>query len=168
MNTRGQSAGNSEELAWLAGFVDGEGCININRRNMKKRPGSDVRTLMLQPSFQVGNTNVDTMEYIYKLLHDLGVGAWMRQTKVAKPKKWKPLLTIQVVGQKRVKKLLEVLSPFLRTKRPQAENVLKFIESREAKPQGAAYSDQELQCADESSRLNKRGPSQADTLGTGR
>ena len=114
------------DLHWLAGFIDGEGSIHFKRMG-----GTRLRKMNLDyygTNIRICNTHEETLETVIAILKANGL-AFHVSHRHAYPN-CKPAWDITVSGLKRCKRWLEVLSPYLRTKKEQAEWMLEFIESR--------------------------------------
>lgn len=115
-------------LAWLAGFVNGDGCINVSRR---RRSGGRVN---YKPHIMFSNSDPELLEAISEILKTSGVGhyvTWKKNSGTFKTKNPLPVGNITVHGFLRCKKLLELLTPHLRgSKRKQAELAGEWISYR--------------------------------------
>lgn len=102
-----------KEIIWLAGFIDGEGYIGVVKKGTR-----------YQSQVRIATTHKETMEYVAKLL-EVPCG-------VHKPSKgngkWKSCYRA-VVYDKRAEELCKELLPYLRTKKAQAKNLIKFRET---------------------------------------
>ena len=136
------------EVAWLAGFWDGEGSIGIKVQNGL---GSRLR-LNFAPYAQLVNTHVGSLNRADAILTALGVGhhiSWPKRrefpTHGGPTRQYKPLWRLLVSGLRRCKPLLVALYPFLTVKQKDAEDVLGYIYSREGNYyKHAPYTDQEM------------------------
>jgi len=119
------------KLAWLAGFVDGDGSIGIYRDHKHK----------LLPRLCIGTTSQATYEYLGELLNGLGlsVSKTYRKAKGKAPAYY----SVSAVGSTRIKPFLTALLPYLITKRQEAQLTSKFIESRQLNKH-RPYSNTEL------------------------
>jgi hypothetical protein len=146
-----QSAGKIS-LQWLAGFVDGEGCIRVQSRKVKHGKKWYV------PEISVSNTDLKTMEEISLFLKEKNIGHHLENQSLKRTTEcgYKPQYRLMIAGLKRGKKFLEILSPHLVTKRQQAEVLKEFIEYRLSVPQNTPYSEKEDLWAKELSDLKKR------------
>lgn len=141
------------DLAWLAGFIDGEGSFGFQQiASPRIRPGERDRSHKrpyFNPRITVGNTDWPTLEYVqgicraYELPHHVSErhNRGLRLNGIEKPPFWQ----IRSEGVRRCQKWLFFLMPYLRTKRDQAHVMLEFCESRlgmegHQKP----YTDREL------------------------
>lgn len=149
-STWSQSAGNV--VSWLAGFMDGEGCVCFNK-TVKKGDSYN-------PTISIVNTHWPTIERVTNILSALGIPFWISSPKARLKSYWKQDWAVVIRGFKRVKPFLEIITPHLYTKREQAEKVLQFINLRLSKPNHAPYGAEELEIIQAVSRLNHRGPSE--------
>lgn len=108
----------TDKIAWLAGFFDGEGSIELAMKISKKHPEVQLRC-------ELANTNFYTIDYTVGLLNMLGV-----TTKVYIRNKnhltRKPAKRIMISGYSNVIKFVGILYPYLVTKKPQANLILKY------------------------------------------
>lgn len=95
------------ELAWLAGLVDGEGCITFS-------PHQRGRKWVLK--FHVSNTHMPTVRRAWKILGRQGYLGRRDHN----GKGWKPLFVLEL-SEKKAEYALTVLMPYLVTKKEQAE-----------------------------------------------
>jgi hypothetical protein len=101
----------STEAAYVAGFVDGEGCISAGcRRNC------------IEGGISVGSTNRDVLLYLRSVTGVGCVGSIGRKRK----KNHRPVYTWDV-SVASVKSLLIQLIPFLQVKRRQAELMIELF-----------------------------------------
>lgn len=148
-DTRSQSAGNA--ISWLAGFVDGEGSIGFDKVSSKR----DFH----YPTITITNCHLLTMERIINILSDYGIRFWVT-TPNHRNSKWKPYKVVVIRGLRRVKPFLELLLPYLYTKREQAQLVLDFANYRLSLPAKTPYGDKEKDMIAKIRNLNHRGPSE--------
>ena len=52
---------NELQISWIAGFVDGEGCLTISKQARKDRPSESWR-----PMVTIANTNKDSLNILKK------------------------------------------------------------------------------------------------------
>lgn len=117
-----------EDLAWLGGLIDGEGCIYITKR---------VRTqsnFSLLPGVLISNTDPFIIEEVSRILHLAGIGHWVGWSNPSNRKNGRPskrmMGNIKCGGFKRTRHALEVLIPYIRAKKDQAILVEEFCERR--------------------------------------
>lgn len=103
---------NKTTLAYLAGFFDGEGSINITTR--KRKHFSTEHTLTIA----IGQKDGKTIDWIIDNL-----GGNVSIVKRDGSYFW-------YCSNRRAYEILKVITPFLKYKRPQAELALKFYDER--------------------------------------
>jgi len=111
------------DIAYLAGIIDGEGCIYAGFRNVAESNNLTVRVT-------VYNTHPFIIRRVTEILLALQVPFYVSNP--GGPKVSKPGVTVVVGGKGRVAKLLEIVIPYLTAKRRRAELVLELIKYREA------------------------------------
>ena len=107
------------ELAYIAGFVDGEGCISVYRRS---------NGITYVPSLSISNTNLEVLQYINGLLG--GVGYFI-EMKSHNPK-WKTAWKLRF-DSKKCGEVLKPLLPYVRVKHQQMEMALILIDFQSGK-----------------------------------
>lgn len=108
------------DLAWLAGIIDGEGCIWICRHYVKTRG-----YLRFIPFVQITNTNFQIIEKSKKILDALGISYYNQSFKYSGEKeKW----DIKIGKRDQVKKILESLLPHLVGKKDQGVVMLDYLQ----------------------------------------
>lgn len=129
-----------EQAAWLAGFIDGEGCIRITRR------GNSYALLLF-----VANTHTASLERIKEIT---GVGNILRRRMQSPRHKevggW-------VVSAEGAETVLRQTIAFMVTKQPQALLAITF-QSRLRTPAFKADREWQLLAHMESKEFNRRGP----------
>ena len=108
------SADKIKNLAYIAGFIDGEGCIGLSSR----RKGSKRHYIYLR----VANTNRKVLDYMKKYFQ---VGSIQVANTTWKRPNNKVAYYYQVVCRKAVT-ILKLLIPFLKLKQKQAKLAIKF------------------------------------------
>ena len=111
------------DLAWAAGFIDGEGCIAVCRQLPTKGRESPSHRLEVN----VANTDHDT---ILRLKRIFGVGAVHGRKRGNYLKVW----NFCVTGSD-AKKVLDLVTPYLFTKRKEAQLAEDFYELLECTKQ---------------------------------
>jgi len=129
---------NSSELAYIAGIVDGEGCIT--------RAGKHLRT-------SICNTDRRLIDRLKELLGE-GVTSYLKRERSEKHKTGHVLVIGRAADNKR---LLELLLPFLIVKREQANLAIKFYESRFERGQSNVLNREEIDIQERIIELNRRG-----------
>lgn len=105
------------ELAYLAGLIDGEGSIYIQSR---KRPDA----IDYFPRFQIVNTDKKMIDWVYKTFG----GNMFSKSRAKHNPKWK-LQWEWFTTRKLMDQLMPLLLPYLITKKPHVEIMLKFRET---------------------------------------
>jgi len=144
MNEIRQSAG--KNLAWLCGFINGDGSITLS----KQRMGNN--RIIYTPILSITNTDHKLIEESAKVLKEIEVGHYFttRKTKNGIAKQ------LVVKGFKRMKRLLPFIIQYLKgSKLEQAELLLEWIESREKTGNNNTYTEYELALHKEIINLKK-------------
>lgn len=127
------------EIAWLAGFFDGEGCFDYQRGYTK-----GLTETRWRPRVRVSNTHAPTLSVVDSLIQKMGGGHHIMWRHPSNPK-YHPSWSVEIAGYKRVKRFLVQLSPWLQTKRKDAEVLLDFINSREESHPKDPYTPHEVE-----------------------
>lgn len=109
------------EKAYIAGLIDGEGCITITRRKKRKNP----KFSYYQPLLNISNTDKRIIDYAQNLIHGMIIKRIPGKPGDRRRKKWKLVYHLILTGEKLKQTLKEIL-PYLRAKRKQAEIALEF------------------------------------------
>ena len=126
----------STDIAWLAGFFDGEGCISFNSHLVSGRGRRWVLKLVL------ANTHWPSVKRAAAMFPGLGCV----HARMYRGKKWKPLL-LWSVSSVQAELVLSALMPYLVAKRDEAELALEAValrrshRRRQANGQIAGFSD---------------------------
>ena len=137
--------GSEEDLIYLAGFFDGEGCVSITKSKNRKTG------FIYAPRISIVNTNKSIMVWINSLING---GVQKRYSKGNNKTK----LEWQLTRLKDILKFTQLFKPYVKVKKRQLEVMEKFIKIRLSKPFGHhSYSIQEEQLYLELKELNKRG-----------
>lgn len=107
------------DLAYIAGFVDGEGTITIQA---VKRPDR-CRTISHRPVLSIHNTCIDVLEWIKMIF---GVGRIHRCSQRIENRK---IVYKYAITCSNAINVARMLLPYLRVKRMQAEILIKFSET---------------------------------------
>jgi hypothetical protein len=130
---------------WLAGFIDGEGCIGVHRRKGNCPTG---------PTLTISNTNGRLLKEIKS---NLGFGNFRKRFK--KNPKHKNSHTLGVVGIN-CQLILKKIFPYLRGKKKQAELVLRMtLNSKEHQTRRLPENEKRLRrmISKKLLKLNKKG-----------
>lgn len=107
------------DLAWLAGFIDGEGTLSIYEA---KSPYPHVRAYL-----SVGNTHQKTMRRVQRIVSTM-IGREARLRSVTDNRGHRPLSRLDVHALRDLLPICIALSPYLVTKQAQVRLMMKFIE----------------------------------------
>jgi len=104
------------DLAWLAGLVDGEGCIALYRDTQRSR---------LRAAVVIANTDARIIAKISKILYEANI---KYHYTLRKRKNF--CLSITTIGFRSCKKLLEMVLPYLVGKKEQAKLMVEYLDYR--------------------------------------
>ena len=105
---------NKEILAYIAGFVDGDGCIGFSQRSNKNR---------YYPYLRIANTDMRILKFIKKFF---GFGSiQIANTTYRSSPNCKVCYYYQTTNQKATK-IITAIEPYLLLKKKQANLVIKF------------------------------------------
>jgi intein/homing endonuclease len=143
-NTGRQSAGKT--LAWLAGFLEGDGSFTLSKWNRKNGK------FIISPKVSCTNTDHTLIEEIHKVLKQFKIGHYISSKNTING----TAKTINIKGFKRVAKFLPIIIPYLRGKKKiQAQLMLIWIFSRKLTGNNNTYTENELKIYEEVSKLKK-------------
>lgn len=122
---------NKFDLAYLAGFIDGEGCFSITSEWSK-----EVKTHKLKRArIFLGCTNFDAMDWISLKLTNLGI----RHVHCYSKNSWKNrefcknIHSIQICHLKSILKFTNLILPYLKVKHSHAELMIEYCKLRLSK-----------------------------------
>lgn len=110
------------DAAYFAGFVDGEGCITIDRQ--KRTNAHHKQPFYYVPRMSVTNRHKPTLDYLYILSGE--VGSYRTRCLSVRNPKWADCYWLGWTGRG-IEKFLPKILPYLKIKRKQAELVLEMI-----------------------------------------
>lgn len=143
------------DLAWLAGFIDGEGSIGISKEWNYGRPTLKCN---YRPSLSITNSNRESLERAQEIV---GNGAIITHKKRNRENpRYKPSYHYTLRNPRLLVDILLELTPFLVIKKIQAILVADFCDSRNGNPgrgRYKSYMTTELETHRLLSVLNKRG-----------
>jgi hypothetical protein len=150
------------DCAWLAGFVDGEGCISLRAHWNGRR----ARKKYIVSVFEICNTQSELIYRCDEIARKLGVNMRIKEYHPKSTKK-RPVWSISTYRLVKVKKLLQELLPYLVGKKQRATYTLRFINSRLGRCKEGhnqhkkiLYSEEEIFLAGKVQELNRRGSSE--------
>jgi len=103
------------DKAYIAGLVDGEGCITIAKRKNGNKRG---KPWYYQPTIAIGNTDRRLLDFLIPLY-----GGWITKPKSKENNKQ---AYVWFISGKDRKIFLKDIIPYLKAKREQAEILLRF------------------------------------------
>lgn len=125
------------EKAYVAGIIDGEGCIGLWTSKLERDGWTRERIV---PSVVVEMTSEETVSHIAKVIGNKSYNEYPPTN--GNKRNYK----ISVQAQNEVKELLKQIKPFLVEKDKQAEKVINYCEGREAhKP----YTEEEFEMVED-------------------
>lgn len=124
------------DLNWLAGIWEGEGWFGFCRN-------TKVGGIQYTPQSGISNTDPMLMNEVCRILRNFDVPYYLRDIKTPSGLGKKPKQELKITGMLRIKKLLNMLLPVLRTKRDRAECLREFIDRRSSVPPKQKYTELE-------------------------
>ncbi len=122
-----QATTTKEDLSWVGGIIDGEGCISLCKRNRKG-------TINYRPIILISNTDKRMIEEVSSILKKATIGHWVTWINPKLPTKTRPsqrmMGSVNISGFQRCEHALSILIPYIRTKRNQATTILEYIRYR--------------------------------------
>lgn len=128
-NAELRSISREVDLAWLAGIIDGEGCLTVDLKMAHNGK------LYLQPKVRVINTDVRMIQKVARIYVDLGVVFFYNINK-KRAAHWKDQTAIVVASQGSSVKVLEAIIPYLANKKVIAETMIAIIKFVQSFPKG--------------------------------
>lgn len=146
----------SEELAYLAGILDGEGSFGLNKMKRPKPPGFKLFLYL-----DICNTNAEILDACQEIFLKLGVNVWV-QNKGIPAFGRREVFNLRMGAQSKIRRVLEAVLPYLRGKRAQARILLRYISRRDERGVGRGHplNDDDLAYYRELRELNRRGTSE--------
>jgi len=110
------------EKAYVAGFIDGEGCVSFATRKVKQ-------VTYITPTVQIANTNRSVLQWIAEL-YDVNVYDRIEDPRPTRKKVYRVVVCGEIARQ-----MLKDVYPYLKVKREQAkiilgQNITKVKKSR--------------------------------------
>ena len=123
----------SHRIAWLAGILDGEGCIAVYTFKGYTSAARSHRNWRVRPVLAVTNTDDAMIHEIAAVFREVGVTSYVIQPHNDKRKPYlKPAWRIQICSFKQIVPVLKAVRPYLITKAAQADLTLEIAEHRMA------------------------------------
>lgn len=124
-----RSISREDDLAWLAGIIDGEGCISVDVREAQNGK------FYISPKVRVINTDVRMIAKVSCVYHALNVVYYYNINRKVKPH-YKDQLAIIVSSQGSCLKVLEALLPDLANKQAIAGTMIALLSFVRDYPKG--------------------------------
>jgi hypothetical protein len=118
------------EIAYLAGLMDGEGSFSFSRSDTKGYTRLTARISM-------GITDEKIADYFRYLMVKYDLHCFISVRKYEEP--FKPVYNFSIQRMQSVKQFVELVLPFLKGKKRQAEILLEFVNSRLDSSGNVAY-----------------------------
>lgn len=136
-NAEIQSTSREVDLAWLAGILDGEGCLELGMK-IAKQNGKKY----LSPKVRIYNTDIRMIRKVSNIyeqhnlvfFYTLGTNGQKRSERTGKL--WKTQIGICVTSQGSTRKLLELTLPYLGNKQLMAKIMIDLIAFVQKCPKG--------------------------------
>jgi hypothetical protein len=128
-NAKMQQIRREVDLAWLAGIVDGEGCLSVDLKLAQNGK------MYLMPKIRIINTDVRMIQKVARIYADLGVVFYYNLNKKRKAS-YKDQVAIIVSSQGSSVKVLEGIIPHLANKQDAAQAMLAVINFVQSFPKG--------------------------------
>ncbi|KKL84131.1 hypothetical protein LCGC14_1967810 [marine sediment metagenome] len=126
------------QLAWLAGFLDGEGCFDLQKGYAKQLKRESYR-----PRIRVVNTDEPTLAAVLKIMEAMGAGQHVSRRR-AKQGHWSDSWEVTVAGFKKGLRFLLQIEPYLKTKSNRAKQLIEYAESRLTDSPKRPFSEREI------------------------
>lgn len=120
------SRDNRDDICWLSGIIDGEGCISVLYHIRKTGRGAGSERF--QPRLEIRTTCPFMAQRITKIYSELKIKFFWQWIKPQRDKK--EIISICVSAQNSLAKLINITEPFLTTKRDIARLFQKYFEWR--------------------------------------
>ena len=111
------------ELGWLAGAYDGEGCFNISLTRMASR-----NRYYLYPMVTITNTDYTFTDEVVRILDKYDIPYYQNE-RIPSNKKYRNSMGIYIKGLKRIRRLIDLLYPYL-IRKERVDVMKEFIDRR--------------------------------------
>lgn len=109
------------DLAYLAGLIDGEGCIAIQKSKQNGRPTYAI-------NFKVTNSDPNIVDRVQSIMLGLGVNPYIREKNNQDRPEWKSWFDIYLTKGSNIQTVLRAVLPYLVGKRARAFIMLRYID----------------------------------------
>lgn len=117
----------STDLAYLAGLIDGEGCITLSTTSRTSRV-LKRKSYNYNPILGIGMTQRDSIDWV----NEKFVGGHLTYRKRSKHNRFKGRVWYLSYSGTNAIRILEIIYPYLKLKHPQATIVIAFHYNRKA------------------------------------
>lgn len=161
-----QQVRRSFDLGYLAGIIDGEGSVMMiqqrEKRNRYIKANGEVSVYdgrFFTPSVTISNTNPGIIENIHQAMTRLGIPHHIQaEHPDYRERGWKVSTKIVTRGWKRVKRLIELLTPVYMEKGKQLGLLSQLISLRFSRERwGEGYRQDEMALIQAIKKLNEKG-----------
>ena len=150
------------DLGWLAGVWESEGHFGMHLNSTLFRPKySYSHGFRLDPACGFTNSDPKMIEEVSTILRFHGLAFYVEKPRIHGFGNKKPTQELKIGGLKRVPRFLDVILPYLKTKRDRALLLKKYIDYRLSKFKNTPYGIYELYLYDELRKLNGNPPSKS-------
>lgn len=113
------------DRAWLAGIIDGEGCIAFFSNQEKNG------CTKLKPSINFVNTDMDLVNKALKILTEAGINVYIAK-RVHKNERHHDVIEVKASALPQIQKWIELVLPYLQSiKRAKGEILLRYVVRRQ-------------------------------------
>ncbi|MEW6385915.1 MAG: LAGLIDADG family homing endonuclease [Thermodesulfobacteriota bacterium] len=120
----GSISRDERDAAWLAGIIDGEGCISVSHN---RNHNGDVAHY--RPRFEIRNTNPYLMRRITEILTTWKVKYFLIYIK-PREVQYRESLAMAITNYRGIMRILSKTMPYLTAKKEEAQAMMKFIKWR--------------------------------------
>jgi hypothetical protein len=113
------------DLAWFAGFFDGEGCIAVADSWRQRKNGRGIRystTIIL-------HVRQCELKPLHRIREITQVGKVNERKMKLRPNNWRRQFQWQVGGNQQVRKILEAIRPYTSVKSSQIDTTIELLDT---------------------------------------
>jgi len=150
MNKDNQLLSSHLDKGWMAGIIDGEGCLQLAHQKYHKDK------VHFRPQISICNTNPEIIKNVCRIAKDNGLPLYILNFKpFSDPKRKRFLWKVQIMGLKRCKQWIEYISDSLMGKKVQAQILKDFINYRLSLPHGSPITQTDFDYKESISKANQ-------------
>ena len=139
-----------EKWVYLAGFIDGEGCLFLDKNSSR----TNNKYMLMTPKISISNTNEEVINFCKESFKSGGIYKTNSNPHIHSNNKQIFLYVKQGFG---ILPILVGILPFLRVKRERAILLIEYIKIRLKQNWREPYTKRHYEIYDEIKKLNKRG-----------